>query len=166
VVWHVPATRWRAELKDSMGAAHDLFFDTYIPAAALFGEQPERLDGLPEPILGRTVEEVKAAYKSDLVQQGKELVIVLPPTEWEHAATRFSLEVADRKVKQINFAISWKAHPAARDTLLDLFTKKWGEPHRLEEGEGKPWALIFRDEDPRVEVREDVDRGAWRIELK
>ena len=166
LVWHDPATRWRGTLEGSMGYTHDLYFDNYIPAAQLLGDQPERLDGLPEPLLGRTVDEVKASYKADVSMQGKDLVLVLPPTEWEHSATRFTLDLAGGKVKQINFSMSWKAHPEARDTLLELFTKKWGEPHRLEEGDGKPWALIFRDEDPRVEIREDLDRDAWRLELR
>jgi hypothetical protein len=171
LVWPDPTTRWRAILRDALGYSHDLAYDNYLPAADLFGDQPDRIDGLPEPLLGRTLEQIRAAYKEvagvDLVTQGKDLVLVLPPTEWERFSTRISLEVAGGKVKKVEFAIPFKPHPEARDTLLELFKHKWGEPR---EGEAKPDAdgkptLIFHDEDPRVEVIEDSEHGAWHFEL-
>ena len=44
--------------------------------------------------------------------------------------------------------------------LLELFRHKWGEPKQGDD------ALVFRDDDPRVEVREDKEHGAWQVELK
>ena len=163
-VWLDPATGWRATLRDALGSSHDLAFDNYLPAAALLGDQPDRLDALPEPVLGQTVDEVKKAYKADVVTQGRELTIVLPPTEWERGPTRVVLDVAGGRVKQLAFSLAFKAHPDARDTLLDLFKRKWGDPKQIDD-DGKP-ALVFRDEDPRVEAREDTEHGAWRIEMK
>lgn len=163
-VWPDPETGWRGTLRDALGYSHDLVFDNYLPAAQLFGDQPDRLDALPEPVLGRAVDEVKRVYKDVLAVQGKDLVLTLPPTEWDRFGTRLTLAVAGGKVKEVTFAVPWKPHPDARDTLLDLFRRKWGEPKPIKD-EDKT-VLLFRDDDPRVEVREDVEHGAWQVELK
>jgi hypothetical protein len=91
-------------------------------------------------------------------------VLTLLPTEWERTATRISLDVAQGKIRELAFSIPFKAHPEARDTLLSLFTHKWGEP-RPGEDAGKR-ILVFRDWQPRVEVREDTEHGAWKIEIR
>ena len=164
LVWLDPTTGWRATLRDALGYSHDLAFDNYMTAEQLFGDQPDRLDALPEPLLGRTADEVKKAYKDDVSVQGRDLVIALPPTEWERFSTRILLSVANGKVKQLSFSIPYKPHPEARATLLELFKKKWGEP-KSGEAENKP-IMLFHDEDPRVEVAEDKEHGAWRFEIK
>jgi hypothetical protein len=164
LVWPDAETGWRATLRDALGYSHDLGFDNYVPAAQLFGDQPDRVDALPEPLLGRTLDEVKKAYAGTFAQQGKDNLLVLPPTEWERMATRVTLVVAGGHVKEVAFAIPYKPHPDARDTLLDLFKRKWGDPKQIED-DGKP-VLLFRDDDPRVEVREDTEHGAWQLALK
>ena len=161
-VWPDPSTGWRATLRPALGSSHDLAFDHYLPATQLFGEQPDSLDGAP--VLGMTVEEVTRLYKDELSTQGRDLVISLLPTEWERTATRIKLDVANNRVRELAFSIPFKAHPDARDTLLALFTHKWGEPRPSEE-QGKRF-LVFRDGQPRVEVREDIEHGAWKIEVR
>ena len=99
-----------------------------------------------------------------MAPQGRDTVLTLPPTEWERVATHVTLVLAGGHVHEVALAIPWKPHPEARDTLLDLFKHKWGDPKQIED-EGKP-VLLFRDEDPRVEVREDVEHGAWQVALK
>ncbi len=163
LVWPDPTTGWRATVRAALGSSHDLAFDNFLPATQLFGEQPDVVDAVP--VLGKSVEEVKRMFKDELAQQGRgDLVLVLPPTEWERAATRISLDVAAGRVRALAFAIPFKAHPAARDTLLELFTHKWGVP-RAGEDDGKR-ILIFRDGQPRVEVREDTEHGAWTLEIR
>jgi len=164
LVWPDPETGWRATLRDALGYSHDLGFDNYVPAAQLFGDQPDRIDSLPDPLLGHTLDEAKKAYPGAIAPQGKDAVLALPPTEWERVATHVTLVVAGGRVHEVTLAIPWKPHPEARDTLLDLFKHKWGDPKQIED-EGKP-LLLFREEDPRVEVREDVEHGAWQVALK
>ncbi|MBC7976159.1 MAG: hypothetical protein H7138_14400, partial [Myxococcales bacterium] len=164
LVWPDPTTGWRATLRDALGYSHDLAYDNFLPAAQLFGDQPDQLEGLPEPVLGRSVEDVKRAYKDAASVQGKDLVLSLLPTEWERTATRITLITSAGVVRRVTFAIPWRPHPEARDTLFELFKRKWGDP-RAREDDGKP-ILLFRDEDPRVEVFEDTEHGAWKFELR
>jgi hypothetical protein len=163
-VWHDPETSWRATLRPALGRSRDLVFDVYLPAVALFGDQPDSLEGLREPVLGRSVDDVKRAYKDVIAAQGRDLVITLPPTEWDRFATRIVLDTSGGRVRQLSFAIPFKPHPAARDQLLDLFKGKWGLPEEVVE-DSKP-TLVFRKGDPRVEIREDGEHGAWQVEIR
>lgn len=162
LVWPDPTTGWRATLRDALGSSHDLAFDNYLPAAALFGEQPDVLDAVP--ILNATVDELKKQFPTELVAQGRDFVLSLLPTEWERSATKISLDMMAGRVRALSFDVPFKAHPAAKDELLDLFTHKWGQP-RASEDDGKR-ILIFRDGDPRVEVYEDSEHGSWQIEIR
>jgi hypothetical protein len=163
-VWHDSETGWRATLRPALGRSRDLVFDLYMPAVTLFGDQPDSLEALPEPVLGRSVDDVKRAYKDVVAVQGRDLVVTLPPTEWDRFATRIALDTAGSRVRAISFAVPWKPHPAARDTLLDLFKAKWGLPEEVVEN-SKP-TLVFRKDDPRVEIREDLEHGAWLVEIR
>jgi hypothetical protein len=164
LVWPDPTTGWRATLRDALGYSHDLAFDNYLPAAQLLGDQPDQIDGLPEPVLGKTVDDVKKSYKDDVVQQGRDLVLTLLPTEWERFSTRITLGVSSGRVHNVTFSLPFKPHPEARDELLEAFKHKWGDPKQVDD-DGKT-VLIFHDEDPRVVVREDIEHGAWHFELK
>lgn len=165
LVWPDPTTKWRATLRDALGYSHDLAYDNYLPAADLFGDQPDAIEMLPQPILGKTVDEVKKAYKDvdgvEVVPQGKsDLAFVMLPTEWERFQTRIVGVVREGRVARLEFAIPYKPHPEAREVLLQLFTKKWGEP-KVDDKK-----LVFHDEDPRVEVVDDDEHGAWKFELR
>jgi hypothetical protein len=163
-VWHDSETGWRATLRPALGRSRDLVFDLYMPAVTLFGDQPDSLEALPEPVLGRTSDDVKRAYKDVVAVQGRDLLVTLPPTEWDRFPTRIVLDTAGGRVRAISFAVPWKPHPAARDTLLDLFKAKWGLPEEVVEN-SKP-TLVFRKDDPRVEIREDLEHGAWQVEIR
>src|SRR5205814_8219278 len=108
--------------------------------------------------------EVKRIYTGAVATSGLDLVLTLLPAEWERAATKLTLTTAGGVVRRIAFAVPWRPHPEARDTLLELFKRKWGEPRTREE-DGKS-TLIFRDEDPRVEITEDTEHGAWKVEIR
>jgi hypothetical protein len=163
-VWADASTGWRAILRPALGLSYDLVFDNYMPVIAVFGDQPDSLDALPEPVLGRSVDEVKKAYKDQLTVVGRDLVITLPPTEWDRGPTKITLDTAGGRVREISLAVPWKPHPPARDQLLDLFKAKWGVPEEVVE-DRKP-TLVFRKDDPRVEIREDLEHGAWQVSIR
>lgn len=164
LVWPDPTTGWRATLRDALGSSHDLAFDNFLPAAALFGDQPDVMDAVP--VLGSTIEELKTMFPTELSAPDKDrdYVVTLLPTEWERTSTKITLDISSGRVRELRFAIPFKAHPPAHDTLLQLFTHKWGQPRPSEDG-GKR-ILIFRDGDPRVEVVEDAEHDAWQIEIR
>jgi hypothetical protein len=164
LVWPDPTTGWRATLRDALGYSHDLAYDNFLPAAQLFGDQPDQLDGLSEPVLGKSVDDVKKAYHDAVTVAGHDLVLTLPPTEWERTATKITLATAGGVVKRMTFSMPWRPHPEARQTLFELFKHKWGEP-KTRDDDGKS-VLVFRDEDPRVEVFDDAEHGAWKVELR
>jgi hypothetical protein len=163
-VWPDPSTRWRATLRQALGTSHDLVFDNYLPAAALFGDLPDTIEALPTPVLGATVDEVKRAYPGRIAIAGKDLVLALPPTEWDWYPTRITMTTSGGRVRALELSIPVKAHAAARETLLELFRYKWGTP--VERRDGGVIVLVYRQADPRVEVREDSDHGTWEIELR
>jgi hypothetical protein len=165
LVWPDPTTGWRATLRPALGSSHDLAFDNYLPATQLFGEQPDVLDAVP--VLGKTADEVKKTFEGQVVLDGKgpDLILTLLPTEWERGSTKFYLDVNGGRVRAVVFSVPFKAHPDARDALLSLFTHKWGEPRPSEDDRGHH-TLVFRDENPRVQVREDTEHGQWKIEIK
>ena len=165
LVWPDPTTGWRATLRDALGYSKDLAYDNYMPASHLFGDQPDQMEGLPEPILGRSVDEVKRAYKDQIVTQGKELVLVLLPTEWERVATRIALYPVNGKIAKLQLDLPYKPYPEARETYLEMFKRKWGEPKDLAD-DGRPSVLLFHEEDPRVEIRDDTEHGAWQIDMR
>ncbi len=172
-VWPDSETGWRAMLLPALGFSHDLEYDNYLPAPQLFGDDPDKLGALPEPVLGKTVDEVKRAYKDQVtvVTLNRELAITLPPTEWDlapQATTRVELTRAGGKVKELTFAVPYRAQRDAHDALLELFKTKWGDPKELDDDgkDGKGKMLLFREEDPRVEIREDITRGAWQVVMR
>ena len=164
LVWPDPTTGWRATLRDALGYSHDLWYDNFLPAAQLFGDQPDLLDGLPEPVLGKSIDQVKKAYGDAITQTGHDLVLTLLPTEWERTATKIALAISSGSVRRMTFSLPWRPHPEARETLLELFKRKWGPP-KSRDDDGKT-ILVFRDDDPRVEIFDDAEHGAWKIEFR
>jgi hypothetical protein len=46
--------------------------------------------------------------------------------------------------------------------LLEVFKSKWGAPKELEDGK----LLLFHDEEPRIEIHDDPEHGAWIVEVR
>ncbi len=162
LVWPDPSTGWRATLRPALGSSQDLAFDQYLPVAQLLGEQVDVVDAMP--VLGLTVDEVKKQFEGQVTAARGDLAVTLLPTEWDRQPTKFVLDVAGGRIREIVFSIPFKAHPDARDQLAELFAHKWGTPRPSEE-DGKR-VFIYRDGEPRVEVREDTTHGAWKIEIR
>ena len=103
LVWPDPTTRWRATLRPALGYSHDLAYDNYMPAADLFGEQPDVLDAAP--VLGSPVDEVKKLFPTQITTAGRDLVLSILPTEWERTTTKINLDIAAGRVRELSFSI-------------------------------------------------------------
>lgn len=163
-VWPDPTTGWRAMLRPALGKSRDLVFDNYLPIAALLGDHPDTLEVFTEPVIGHSTEAIKRQLGRQVTTHGRTLVVSLPPTEWSRELTRITLDIAGGRVRQLELAVPYKSHPPARDQLFELFTGKWGVPEHVPSAGGA--TFVFRQADPRVEVRDDLDRGAWLIAMR
>jgi hypothetical protein len=162
LVWPDPSTGWRATLRPALGESRDLAYDNFLPIAQLLGEQPDVIDAVP--VLGKTADEVKTQFAAEVAVQGKnELALTLLPTEWERTTTKIRLGLVNNRVREIGLAIPYKSNTAARDELFELFNHKWGAPRPVEDNGKKVY--IFRDGQPRVEITDDPEHDAWKVEV-
>ncbi len=98
-------------------------------------------------VIGQPINDVKKAYKADLTTVGHDLVIALPPTEWERSATRVVLDIAGGRVEELTFSLRVQGAPRRARHAAQSVQAQVG---RAEDGRreiGKP-VLVFRDEEP------------------
>ena len=119
---------------------------------------------LPVALLVVACATVPNEPKDQVTTQGRHLIITLPPTEWDRSPTRITLDTNGGRVRELQLAVPYKPHQAARDQLLDLFKAKWGLPEEVVEDSKA--TLVFRKEHPRVEIREDAEHGAWSVSIR
>ena len=187
--WFNPDTGIRAVLKEGFGDDMDLEFTQYLPAKKLVGEGKDKFGFEPKPMLGMSVDDLRAAYGDQLIEQsadaakkdreklekfaGKDLSalgqaqanvhIELLPTEWESFWTRVHPYLKEGKVERYTFDLSFQAFPAAKDELMGLLKAKYGEPKEIDEyGQKK---LVF-NENPRVVVSENDISKSWFVEVE
>ena len=191
-VWLDPAGGWRAILEPGFDEKRlDLDFHPYLPAAKLLGDGPDTVGFAPQGILGATIADLRTRFGAALVEEdaaqaaaaqkqvgnfaGSDVAaqmgpakptvrITLPPTEWDDFETRVQIDWADDgKVDDFWFALPYQSYAPAKDELLAMFKKKWGEP---KDGEylGEK-AMMFRDQAPFVVVTDDDVTHAWDVRL-
>ena len=151
-IWRNPETGIRAELSVSFNKANgELRFSPYYPLAKILGDGPT-IAFLPKPILGQTLDQVKAAYP-ELVD-GK--YIMMPLTDFAFSGTNTGdalyFDPSDGSGPIVSYMISLpiKNYPPFKDELLALFEKKWGKAKP-----GKPpnqSDMVFNAANPRVVV--------------
>jgi len=164
-VWHDPDSGWRAILEKDAARARvfQLRLEPYLPVARLLGDGPD-IAALPMPLMGKPEAEVRAAFPwAARGRDGRSLDVLLPPSEWESYDTRVQVVPTGGKVTGVSIDLAYGT-PEARDEILGLLKKKWGEPKQVESGGRKTW--VFRDAGPRIEAV-DTTAGAsgsvWRI---
>jgi len=192
--WFDPEGGWRAHLEPGFGDDVNLVLHPYVAAAKLLGDKPDGLGFASQPILGATIEDLRAQLADVLVEEtaeeaaknqaelskfaGKDLEkelgrasanarLELPPTEWEDFWTRVHFHWSeDGKVETAYFKLPFKANPAAKDELRALFEQKWGAPKEAKEfGTRGATIWVYRDQDPRIVVKEDTISGGWDVSL-
>jgi hypothetical protein len=187
--WFNPEAELRVSIGDSFtdGEAH-VEFTHYQPVAKFLGEGPEIEFQKAAPLLGltiadldskygawikKTTEEEAAQRKADIEKfagaeagaaMGKptaDVDLEYPPTEWGKYWTPVHFMWSDDgKINRVWFAIDYEAHPEARDEIMALLKKKWGEPK--EEDEYGDKIYVFSEE-PFIKVEDDDISKAWDI---
>lgn len=157
LVWFNPADGIRAVLDDDT-----IDFTPYLPAAKLFGSDPDRFGFEIKPLIGMTVADLKTTFPGQ-IEDDKWLV--LPSTEMEWGFTRIILNFTADHVSDWWFSIHYNDADAGKNLRL-IFDKKWGAP--------KKWKRLKYDTlmyhaSPRVDA-EDVIGGAdyagyWEIRV-
>jgi hypothetical protein len=190
--WFNPAENLRVSIGDSYTEGEaQIEFTHYWPVAQLIGEGKELAFEKDAPLLGLTPAELEAKYpkwikkeseddakksQEDIAKLAGEDVKALmgkptasidleyPPTEWGSYWTPVHLSWTDEgKLERFWFGIDFDGHPAAKDEIFALFTKKWGEPKEEEEYGDK---IFVFSENPRIEVEEDTISNKWDVSVE
>lgn len=187
--WFNPEAELRASLSDSFteGEAH-VEFTAYLPVVKFLGEGPEFAFQKDAPLLGLSAADLEAKYgpfvKKESEEEAKQaqedikklageeagalmgkptasIDLEYPPTEWGKYWTPVHfMWTDDGKIRRVWFGIDFEPHPAAKDELMALFKKKWGEPK--EEDEYGDKVFVFSEE-PFIKVEEDTITHKWDI---
>jgi hypothetical protein len=187
--WFNPEAELRASLADSFteGEAH-IEFTSYWPTVKFLGEGPELAFQKDAPLLGLTVADLEAKYGPWIKKESAEeaaksqedikkfageeagalmgkptasIDLEYPPTEWGKYWTPVHfMWTDDGKIDRVWFGIDFEPHPAAKDEIMALLKKKWGEPKEEEDLGDK--VFVFSEE-PFIKVEEDTISNKWDI---
>lgn len=192
--WFNPAAGIRATLEEGFGDDMKLEFTAYTPAATFVGAEGKAFAfESKQPILGATIEELRAAYplaiqeksqaqadadrakmekmmgkdadKLKVLGQAKPSAhLDFPPTEYESYWTRVNLTWDDEgKVKRYRFKLGFRAYEPEKEALFALLSKKFGEV-KEEEKYGKK--LFVAGDAPRIEIQEDTISKGWDVTVE
>ena len=160
LVWPDPTTGWRATLRPALGMSYDLAFDHFLPAAQLFASSPTpSMPPRPRP-QRRGVKRCSARPTSSRPATARSRSPCCPRSG--SRCTKILMDVGGGRVRELSLAIRSRRTRPTRH-LFDLFRVKWGEP-RPAMYDAK--LFIFRDAQPRVEVREDPEHDVWKLEIR
>ena len=192
--WFDAEGGWRAHLEQGFGEEVNVVFYRYQAAAKMLGEGPDGFGFASQPIVGATIEDLRANFKDSLVEEtdeeaqkkqaevskfaGQDLEkklgkasanarLELPPTEWEDFWTRVHFHWSDDgKVSTFWFKLPFEAYEPAKAELKAMFDKKWGTPKEAKEyGSTGDLIYIYRDKDPRITVKEDTISKGWDVKV-
>jgi hypothetical protein len=190
--WFDPAGGWRAIMQPGFDDKEvKLDFHPYLPAAKMLGDAPDALGFAPQGILGATIADLRTRFGASLVEESQaqaaaeqknvanfagsdvakdmgaakpEVRVTLLPTEWEEFETRVQIGWGDDgKVSDVWFDLPYQAYGPAKDELLALIKKKWGDSKDGEYLGDK--AMMFRDQAPFIAVVDDEISHAWTVHV-
>ncbi len=187
--WFNPETEIAATLKDGYGDGSDLEFFKYSPAAKLLGEGKDIAFLSKAPVIGATVDELKAAYGQwlhvetaeeakaqkaaiDKLTDGKSANITtaepdayldLPPTEFGSQFMRVNLSWKEGKVTRYWFQISYRQAKAKKDEIFAMLEKKWG---KMKEEKDLGDTIYVASEKPFIVVKPNTISDQWDIEVQ
>lgn len=187
--WFNPEAELRVSLADSGDTDAHVEFTHYWSVEKFLGaEGPELAFQKDAPLLGLSAADLEAKYgswikktsaeeaakqKEDIEKlagaeagalMGKptaDIDLEYPPTEWGSYWTPVHFMWTDEgKIDRVWFGIDFEPHPAAKDEIMALLEKKWGEPKEEEEYGDKVYVF---SEEPFIKVEEDTISKKWDI---
>ena len=186
--WFNPETKLRISVEEGLSDDTQVEITRHLPAAELLGEGTQLAFQKDAPLLGLTVADLEAKYPDFIKKESVEdaakakarvanmagddaakmmgkpeasVDLEYPPTEWGLFRTPIHLSWNDEgKIKYFRLGIEFRPYPAAKEEIMALFTKKWGEAK--EEDQRGDKVFVF-SEDPRIEVTEDTISNKWDI---
>ena len=189
--WFNPEAKLRASVEEGFGDETKIEITRYLPVAEFLGEDKELAFQKDAPLLGLTVADLESKYPDFIKKESAEdaaktkagiakmagddaaammgkpeasVDLEYPPTEWASFWTPIHLSWSDEgKIEYFWFGVDFRPHPAAKDEIMALLKKKWGEP-KEEEDLGRK--MFVFSEDPRIEVKEDTITNKWDIRVE
>jgi hypothetical protein len=114
-----------------------------------------------EQIKNMMGEENKAEVGALMGKPTASIDLEYPPLEWGKYWTPVHfMWTDDGKINRVWFGIDFEPNPAAKDEIMALLKKKWGEPKEEEELGDK--VFVFSEE-PFIKVEEDTITKKWDI---
>lgn len=134
----------------------------YMPLATLFGEPGVKWGFDKGPIIGSTIEDIKAAYGDSFVPRGDGGSLQYPTTDYDNnvSTTNINFHVRDGKVYQYYFEIDYENYGPAKAELQALLTAKFGE------GKVDGKELIYHEKNPRISVRDSDITHSFDIKVE
>jgi hypothetical protein len=160
--WFNPEAKLRASISESFteGESH-VEFTSYWPLVEFLGEGPALAFQKDAPLLGLTAAEVESKYGPWVKKKADRVELEYPPLEWgKYWTPVYFMWTDDGKIKRVWFGIDFEPNPAAKDEIMALLKKKWGEPKEEEELGDK--VFVFSEE-PFIKVEEDTITKKWDI---
>lgn len=192
--WFNAEAGLRATLEQGYGDEMKVEFTAYLAAEKFIGAEGAAFAfEAKQPLLGATIEQLRAAYPGVLVEKSqaqadtdrkkmeammgedKAKLAVLghakpsayldfPPTEYESYWTRVNLSWDDEgKVERYRFKLAFAAFEGARQPLFDMLTKKLGAVTEAEKYGRKNFTFAAA---PGVEVEEDTISKGWDVSVE
>ena len=156
--WFSPATHTRARADSS-----DLELAQYLPLEELLGTDKVMLGGLPKPVWGVSLDDIKRDYPNMVDEDVKH--VILPPAEWDREDVQVFLLYSERK-KTVDSASFEIADGPDQATTLAAFEKKWGKPKLLKSYGAKDDTMVFHSKNPLIEVSRSVQGKSWEVRIR
>jgi hypothetical protein len=163
--WFDPGTQMRAVLEPSYRDDVGVEFAAYTPFEKLLGK-PAALAFETKPILGSTVEELKATYptlfREELPEPGKagdpSYWLEVPPTGYDKFWTRIAISFdATKRVDRVWMTIEYRDYPPGKAEMIATIEKAWGKGAETKDITGAPHTMWHDGAGRRVELDTSYD---------
>lgn len=165
-LWFEPQSAVRVDISD--GESYDrVEFRRYVPTETFLGGAGEDFAFQAQhPLLGATLEEIREAYPTVLVERSATSQhLAFPPTEFELYTTRVNLYFDKKgKVRKYTFDLAYILDPSAKDSIRGMLDAKLGEPKKTEKYGRTQW--VYHSKKPRIVVEDNEIGKEWEVSVE